>query len=168
MQKDKRINQEIRASKVSVINADWEKMWVMLKDEAILLAEEAWMDLVEVWFQDWVVLTKMMDYWKFLFKQQKNISKSRVVSKKTLKTVKLTYKIEEHDMEVKKNQAIKFSKEWHSLKVILFLRWRERQYEAIALSKMESFVSSLEEYYKPENRIVKIGDSFNVILHPKK
>jgi hypothetical protein len=33
---------------------------------------------------------------------------------------------------------------------------------------MESFVSSLEEYYKPENRIVKIGDSFNVILHPKK
>lgn len=169
MSKDKRINEEIKAYKVKVISESWEQLWVMPIEKALETAEEASLDLVEIWEQDWIVLTKLIDYWKFLFKQQKNISKGKTNSKKTdLKTIKITYKIWEHDLEIRRNQVAKFAKEWHPLKVILQLRWRENQYVAQANEKIESFVNSIEEYYKPDGKITKSWNTFSVMLHLKK
>ena len=62
--------------------------------------------------QDGIVLAKVVDYGKFLFKQQKQQSQSKSNQKKTeLKTMKLTYKIGDHDLEVRKSQAEKWAKE---------------------------------------------------------
>lgn len=169
LQKGKRINEEIRASKLNVIDAQWEQLWIIPIEQALELAEKSWMDLVEISNQNWLILAKIMDYWKFIFKQQKNVSKSRWTSKKAeLKTIRITYKMEKHDMEVKKNIATKFSKECRPLKVVLMLRWRENQYEKVALEKMKDFIALLEEIYKLEGNIAKTGNSFNVLLQPKK
>jgi translation initiation factor IF-3 len=62
--------------------------------------------------QDGVVLAKIVDYGKFLFKQQKQQSQSKGNQKKTeLKTMKLTYKIGDHDLHVRKTQSEKWAKE---------------------------------------------------------
>ena len=168
-QKGKRINEEIRSDKINVISATWEQLWIVSFEKAMQIAAETEMDLVEVSEQDWVVTAKIMDYGKFLFKQQKNISKSKVNSKKSeLKTIRLTYRIWDHDIEIRKNQAIKFAKAGHPLKVTLMLKWRENQYSAAALEKVESFCRSLEEFYKSEWKVTKAWTTFYMMLNPKK
>ena len=84
-----------------------------------------------------------------------------------IKTIKITFKIWEHDLEVKRNQAEKFAKAWHPLKVILQLRWRENQYEKIAFEKIESFIIMLEEFYKIDKKLVKNWSNFFVTMLPK-
>lgn len=70
-------------------------------------------------------------------------------------------------MEVKKNQAEKFSSWWHPLKIVLSLRWRENHYEDIARQKMESFVVMLDEFYKIDNKISKNWNNFIAMMLPK-
>ncbi|EKD66768.1 MAG: hypothetical protein ACD_49C00013G0010 [uncultured bacterium (gcode 4)] len=168
--KDKRINEEIRSHTVNVIGIDWEKLWVMPISKALQIAADANVDLVETWgMNEWVTIVKIMDYWKFLFKQQKNIAKSKSSSKRNeIKTLRLTYKMWDHDLEVRKNQAIKFAKEGHPLKINLMLRWRENHYEKAAVEKIEQFINSLTDIYKLEWKIIKTGTMFNVMLSLKK
>ena len=168
-QKGKRINDDIRSDKINVISPTGEQLWIMSLDKALQVAAETSMDLVEVSEHDGVVLAKIMDYWKFLFKQQKNISKSKSHSKKSeLKTIRLTYKIWDHDLEIRKNQALRFAKDGHPLKITLMLRWRENQYETLAQEKIKEFVEGLGEFYKAEWRIMKTWTTFNVMLNLKK
>lgn len=169
MSKDKRINDEIKAPKVKVISSTWEQLWILPTDKALEIAEWEWMDLVEIGEQDWIMLCKIIDYGKFLFKQQKNIAKSKTNSKKTeLKTIRLTYKIGDHDLEIRRNQIIKFAKDAHPIKVELRLKWRENQYATQAQEKITSFVNSLEEFYKLDWKINKAWNTFYVLMHPKK
>ena len=168
-QKDKNINEQIRADRVNVISSDWEKLWIMPLESALQIAQEREMDVVEIGKQDWIVLVKIIDYGKFLFKQQKNLAKNRVTSKKAeSKGIKLSYRIEKHDLEIKKNQAIKFAQAGHPLKIMLALKWRENHYEAMAMEKMQGFIDSLSEFYKAEWRVMRAGNTFSILLNPKK
>ena len=74
--KAKRTNENIRANKVQVIAESGEQLGIMSLSEAISKASALEMDIVEIGMQGGVVLTKMMDYGKFLFKQQKSQNKS--------------------------------------------------------------------------------------------
>jgi len=106
--KAKRTNENIKADKVQVITESGEQLGIMSLSEAISKAGALDMDIVEIGMQEGIVMTKMMDYGKFLFKQQKSQNKSH--SKKTeVKTIKLTYKIGDHDLLIRKNQAVKFA-----------------------------------------------------------
>lgn len=112
-----------------------------------------------------------MDYGKYLFKQQKQQSHNKNQTKKTeMKTMKLTYKIGDHDLEVRRNQAEKWAKEGNPMKILLQLRGRENQYEDIALEKIQEFVASVDDFYKRDekSKVQKQGNAFNVILYPKK
>lgn len=165
--KAKRINEEIRADKVHVISSEGEPLGTLPLREAIAKAEALEMDLVEIGMQEGVVLAKIMDYGKFQFKQQKTQNKGH--SKKAdIKTIKLTYKIGDHDLEIRKNQAMKFSEAGHPLKIFLSLRGRENRYEDIALAKVNEFVDSLVEVYKADGKVIKAGNNFSILLHPKK
>ena len=95
--------------------------------------------------QDGVPLAKIMDYGKYIFKQQKQQAQNKSNTKKTeLKTMKITYKIGDHDLDVRRKQAEKWAKEGNPMKVFLQLRGRENQYEDIAIEKIEEFIQSLE------------------------
>lgn len=84
--------------------------------------------------------------------------------------MKLTYKIGDHDLEVRRKQAEKWAKEGNPMKIILQLRGRENQYEDIAIEKIDEFVASLESCYKKDanSKLQKQGTGFNIILYPKK
>ena len=168
---EKRINDAIIAREIVVIDETGENLWKMSRDSALNLAGEKDLDLVEVWLQDGIVLAKIVDYGKQLFKQQKQQSQNKGNTKKTeLKTTKLTYKIGDHDMEIRKIQAEKWGKEGHPLKITLQLRGRENQYEDLAIARIEEFIASLESVYKkdPGQKIGKQGSNFTTILYPKK
>ena len=169
-EKNRRINEDILDSKLSVISEDGEPVGIISREEALHLAESKEMDLVEIGKKEGIPLVKIMDYGKFLFKQQKNQAQSRQSSKKAdVKTVKLTYKIGDHDLDIRKNQAVKFGEAGHPLKITLTLRGRENHYETLAATKIKEFINSLSEVYKTaEVKITKTGNNFSVLLYPKK
>jgi translation initiation factor IF-3 len=168
---EKRINENIIARELMVIADSGEPLGRMTRDAALNMAWEQDLDLVEMGMQDGIPLTKIMDYGKHLFKQQKQQSGSKGNNKKTeVKTIKLTYKIGDHDLDVRRIQAEWWAKDGHPMKILLQLRGRENQYEDIAMKKIEEFIISLESVYKkdPAQKIAKQGSNFNITLYPKK
>jgi len=109
-----------------------------------------------------------MDYWKYLYSQKKKQSKNKASSKKaTLKTIRITYKISEHDLEVRHKQAIKFAKANSPLKVTLMLKWREHRFSELAIEKMNEFISLISDIYTLEWRMSRSGSTFSAMFKVK-
>ncbi len=168
-EKHRKINDEIRAHTVQLITDDWENLWEMSLSDARQKATEASLDLMEIW-RNWdIVIVKILDYWKYLYRQKKQDRKNKAKSKAPdLKTIRITFKIGEHDLEIKKKQAEKFAQGQHPLKVTLMLKWRENHYSDIALEKMKKFVDSLEEIYKLDWWIKQNRNTFIAMLKLKR
>jgi translation initiation factor IF-3 len=81
-----------------------------------------------------------------------------------LKTIKITFNISEHDLDVKRRQAFSFAKDWNPIKLILVMKWRENQYSDIAKTKIINFIKTLEEFYKMDNEISKVWNMLTVNL----
>lgn len=161
----KPLNHEIKASQVQVIDEKGENLWEMSLQEAFLKAEEDNLDLMEIGRKDNVAIVKMLNFWKFIYKQKKQEQKQKQKGKvPELKTIRITFRIGEHDLEIRKNQAEKFANEGHPLKVILVMKGRENQYIDIAREKMRNFVISLDWVYKIEKDIVQNGNNLIVNL----
>jgi translation initiation factor IF-3 len=169
LKETKRLNNEIKARRVQLIVDEGGNLWEMSIEEARAKAEEAGLDLMEIWFNAWVSIVKMLDYWKYLYKQKKADQKNKLKSKvPDMKNLRISFKIWDHDLEVRRKQAENFSKDGHPLKISLMLKWRENQYEDIARDKMKSFVASLEAFYKLEWEIKKVWNIFFAQLKPTK
>lgn len=168
-EKKRLLNNEIRASIVQLITDDWENLWEITIEEARSKARSLELDLMEIW-KNWnISIVKLVDYWKFLYRQKKQEQKQKQKSKTPdVKNIRITFKIWEHDLEVKKRQAEKFAEIGHPLKVTLMLRWRENQYVDIASEKIRNFVTSLESFYKLEWEIKKAWNIFIAQLKPIK
>ncbi len=169
MKENKRpLNDEIKASKIKLITDEGEVLWEMSLADAKQKARESALDLMQLGREWELTIVKMLDYGKFLYKQKKQDQKNKQKGKAPdLKTIKITFKIWDHDLEVKKNQAEKFAKDGHPLKAMLVLRWRENHYEDIAKQKMETFVAMLEDFYKIDKKLVRAWSNFIVMLLPK-
>lgn len=168
-EKKRLLNGEIRAKNVQVVTDEGENLWEMTLSEARQKAEELSLDLMEMWKKWDVTIIKMLDYGKFLYRQKKQEQKNKQKWKAPdLKTIRITFKIWEHDLQIRKKQAEKFAAWGHPLKVNLMLRWRENQYGELAAEKMNSFVKSLDEIYKTDGQIKRSGNTFNAMLKPIK
>lgn len=168
-EKKRVLNDEIRATNIQLISESWEVLWEMTLDEARTKASSLNLDLMELWRKWDLTLVKMLDYGKFLYKQKKQDQKNKAKWKTPdLKTIRLTFKISEHDLEVKKNQIEDFAKKWHPLKVSLVMKWRENQYEDIAREKLNKFIAMIESFYKLEWKVSRAGTSLNINLNPIK
>jgi len=161
----KNINSSIKAKNVQLITEEWENLGTMSLREALEKANENWLDLMEIWKKDDVAIVKILDYWKYLYKLKKNEQKNKQRSKTPeLKTIKITFNISDHDLDVKRRQAFSFAKDWNPIKIILTMKWRENQYIDIAKTKILNFAKSLEEFYKLEQDITKTWNMLNVNL----
>ena len=169
--KDKKnaLNDNIRARKVQIITDEGENLGEMPLSEAKVMAKEKELDLMEIW-KNWdVSIVKMLDYWKHLYRVKKQANKQKVQSKTPdLKTIRITFKIWDHDLENRRTQAEKFWKNHHPLKVSLMLKWRENHYTELASEKMNTFVQSLSETYKLEWNVRKNWNTFIAMLKPIK
>lgn len=168
-EKKRLLNDEIRASIVQLVTDEGENLWEMSIDEAREKAKEKELDLMEIWTNGKISIVKLLDYWKFLYRQKKQEQKNKQKSKAPeIKALRITFKIWEHDLNVRKNQAEKFAQNGHPLKVSLMLRWRENQYWDIALEKMKSFTEMLSDFYKLDWEIKKNGNTFMAQFKPTK
>lgn len=163
----KRINEQIVASQIQVISETGEQIGVMSLHEALNKAREADLDLVEVAQNGGISIAKIIDWKKHLFEEKKQKKKQQAAQKKTeVKTLRLSYAISEHDMDVRRNQAEKFHKEGHILRLELQLRGREMRFQDTARSKLQYFTDSVAQIYRPDGPIKFLGRRFILQLHP--
>lgn len=139
-----RVNNQIRASKVRVIDIDGKQKGVMLLQEALQIARERGLDLVQVTEKVEPPVCKIVDYGKYLYSLQKKEKKSRKKAGQ-LKGIRLSFGISDHDLKIRVKQAEKFLKKGNKVKVDLILRGREKALGDFAKEKVEKFIEMLKE-----------------------
>lgn len=121
-----RINDEIRVKEIRVVSADGEQLGIMLVRDAIRIAQEKELDLVEVAPTAKPPVCRIMDYGKYRYEQSKREREARKKQKIIeIKEIRMTPKIEEHDFQVKVKAAQKFLKDGDKVKAMIRFRGRE-------------------------------------------
>jgi len=139
-----RINHFIRLPEVQLIDENGKPQGVVPTWQALKQAQEAGLDLVEVNPAVRPPIAKIMDFGQFQYKQQKLLRAQKVKAKKVeIKGIRISFKIGEHDKEVRLRQAAKFLDEGHKVRVEMVLRGRERAHMDIAQQGMMKFVNGL-------------------------
>lgn len=158
----------IRISPIRLIGKDNEQIGVIETHEAIRMAEDAGLDLVEVVSDSRPPVCKIMDYGKHKYELSKRKQPS---SKGTeLKEIRLgrSIKIDPHDIEIRSGQARRFLMEGHKVQVIQRFRGREMAHKDLGLDNLRVFYESLEDICKVEQTPRPFGRQFNMLLAPDK
>ncbi len=145
-----KINKQIRATELRVIDESGDNRGVMTLSEALNLAEEMGVDLIEVNSKTNPPLVKLMEYGKYQYEQKKKAQKARTSSKTTeTKSIQIKIGTGDHDLELKAKTASKWLREGHRIKVELFLRGRSKgMEEAFLRERLDRVLHFITEHYK--------------------
>lgn len=162
-----RVNREIRVPKVRLISQTGEQVGVLSTYEAMKLAEEANMDLVEIVSTSNPPVCKIMDYGKFRYDQTKRAKESKKATHQIkVKEVKLKPNIDENDLQTKLRHAKEFITKGFKVKVTLMFRGREMEHTQIGHKLVERFCADMEEIATPESTAQQMGRILTVVLAP--
>ena len=143
LQKRIYINNQIRAKDVRLIDEAGKQVGVVPFLEALRLAQERGLDLIQVTERLEPPVCKLGDYGKYLYQQGKKEKETKKQTGGGLKEIRLTYTISDHDLETRANQAEKFLKKGNRVRVTLRLRGRQNALEGYAREKIEKFMETL-------------------------
>jgi len=166
--KELQINEEIRDKEVRLIDAEGEQLGVVSGKDAQQMAIDKNLDLVKIAPTAKPPVCRIMDYGKYKYEQAKREKEAKKNQKVVnVKEIRLSPNIEEHDMQVKANQAIKFLKAGDKVKVTL--RFRGRQLANIGLGQrvMDAFKEMLSEAGNVEKAAKMEGRQLIMFIAPK-
>lgn len=163
-----RINGDIRAREVRVVDVNGEQLGIMSPREAQRIAAERELDLVEVAPNARPPVCRIMDYGKYKYEQSKREKlakkKQRVIN---VKEVRMSPKIDEHDFQVKLRSTEKFLKAGDKVKVVVRFRGREIVHADLAKEKLTDLANRVKDFGEIE-RVPKLeGRNMIMILLPK-
>jgi translation initiation factor IF-3 len=163
-----RINRQIRISPVRVIGPGGEQLGVLAVDEALAIAVEKGLDLVEVAPMARPPVVKIMDYGKFKFEEAKA---ARAAKKKQhvihLKEIKVRPGIEEHDFEFKARHGREFLGEGNKVKVTMMFRGRQIAHIELGRAVLDRFATQLADIGKVEQEAKLEGRNMVMVMGPK-
>ncbi|WP_073019842.1 translation initiation factor IF-3 [Clostridium intestinale] len=163
------VNEEIRDREIRVIADDGEQLGVIATKEALRIAEEKELDLVMISPGAKPPVCKIMDYGKFIYEQSKKDKEAKKKQKViNLKEIRVSPKIEEHDVLIKSNNARKFLEEGDKVKITVRFRGREAEYSHVGRKILDNFYSRLEDLCVIEKAAKLEGRNMIMILAPKK
>lgn len=118
-------------------------------EQALSLAQSKNLDLVEITSNTNPVVTRICDYGKFLYQQEKEERKKRMKERSDeMKHVRLGFNIGKHDMEVKAKQIEEFLEDGLKIQIELILRGREKSHKDLAEKKLKEFLTFINHPYK--------------------
>lgn len=151
-----------------LIGVDGEQVDILTLRDALALAEEQSLDLVEVNPLAKPPVCKLLDYGKYRYEQSKKEREARANRTTiTIKEVKFRPKIDQHDYETKKNTAVRLLKEGDKVKVTLTFKGREVVYKIQGVEKMNQMAEELAEIAVIERPPKVEGKNVTMILAPK-
>ncbi len=166
--KDYSVNEEIRAKEVRLIGAEGEQIGIVALKEALKLAEEKNLDLVNIAPTATPPVCRIMNFSKFRYEQGKKEKEARKKQKViNVKEVRLTPNIEENDFQTKLRNAIKFLNAGDKVKCAVRFRGREITHQSIGEKILERIAKETEEISIVERRPKLEGRNMIMILAPK-
>jgi translation initiation factor IF-3 len=164
-----RTNERIRAREVRVIDDEGKQIGILQPFEALRLAREKNLDLVEVSPTAQPPVCRIMDFGKYLYEQDK---KERAAKKHqkviTVKEVKFKINVDEHDYEFKKNHVIRFLEDGDKVKATIFFRGREMTHTNLGRQILDRLIKDIGDKGIVEFRPRMEGNTLHAILAPKK
>ncbi|AOV17189.1 translation initiation factor IF-3 [Acidihalobacter aeolianus] len=168
-QKNVRLNGEIAVRQVRLIDAEGENRGVVSIDEALRLASEAELDLVEIVPNADPPVCRVMDYGKFKFEQSKKAAQARKKQKQVqVKEVKFRPGTEEGDYQVKLRNLMRFLEEGDKAKITIRFRGREMAHQERGMQLLTRVEGDLEALASVEQRPKMEGRQMVMVLAPKK
>ena len=163
------VNDNIKFSKVRLIDAEGNMVGVVPIDDALKAADEADLDLVCISANPDNPVCRIMDYGKYLFEQSKREKEAKKKQKETeLKEVGMKLTTDTHDIEVKQKMVIRFLKNGDRVKVKIRFRGREMAYQQQGYQVMENFMEGIAEYGQVDKQPKVEGRDMVMFVVPKK
>ncbi|MBP2652330.1 MAG: infC [Firmicutes bacterium] len=163
-----RINEEIRAREVRIVAADNEQLGIMQLRDALRLATEQNLDLVEVAPLARPPVCRIMDFGKFRYEQQKREKEAKKKQKVvTVKEVKVRPNIEDHDFNVKLKNAERFLLDGDKVKATVMFRGRELSHPELGKKVLVKMAAELKDIANVERDAKLEGKNMIMILSAK-
>ncbi len=163
------MNEDIRDREVRVIDADGEMLGIMTSKDAQSLAVTKNLDLVKIVPNAVPPVCKIMDYGKCMFEQGKKEKEAKKNQKiVSLKEVRLSATIDQHDFDVKVKNAAKFLKDGDKVKVSIRFRGREMKYTVAGKEVLEKFAVAVNDVGVAEKQPKLEGKNMMMVLNPNK
>jgi translation initiation factor IF-3 len=165
--KEQRINEMIQVREVRLIDSEGQQRGIMPTAEALGLAREAELDLVEVSPNANPPVCKLLDYGKYKFELEKKLRESKKKQKQVkLKEIRMQPKIEEHDLNFKTKHIKEFLSEGFKVKVTIRFRGRELAHTELGRKVLERVMDMLEDTYVLEKAPQMEGRMMSMFISP--
>ena len=166
--KDLRINEQIRVREVRLIQDGGERQGIMATLEALEIARELGLDLVEVAPQAVPPVVKILDYGKFKFENEKKVRDSKKKQKLLkLKEIRMQPKIDEHDLDFKSKHVKEFLADGNKVKVTVRFRGRELAHTELGHDVLKDVLARIEGEYIMDKPPAMEGRFMSMVLSPK-
>ncbi|MCW4572948.1 translation initiation factor IF-3 [Venenivibrio stagnispumantis] len=163
-----RINREIRAREVRLIDENGQNLGIVPLEEALRKAEEKGLDLVEISPNANPPVCKIMDYGKYRFEQKKKEKEAKKKQKvQVVKEIKFRVNIENHDYQTKIKHIREFIQEGDKVKIWIWFRGRENIHPEIGEKLANKIIEDLSDIAMVEKPPVKEGRNMLFTLVPK-
>jgi translation initiation factor IF-3 len=162
-----RVNGKIRAREVRVIGPDNKQLGVMPLNDALSLARQHGVDLVEIAASATPPVCRVVDYGKYRYEQAKKDKESKKHQHATtVKEIQLSPRIDAHDLGVKVTHAVDFLCEDMKVKVVLKFRGREMAHTEFGFQVIQKFLVEVAPYGHPDFQPKLVGRSITLMISP--
>ncbi|MSQ81686.1 MAG: translation initiation factor IF-3 [Myxococcales bacterium] len=167
--REPRVNHRIRVPEVRLVGLEGEQLGVVAIEDAMRMAQEASVDLVEVAATARPPVCKLMDYGKFKYLQKKKTAEAkRSATHIEVKEVKFRPKTDDHDFQTKMNQARRFLQDGDRVKVTVMFRGREIAYARTQQERLMEIATALAEVSQVDVMPKVEGRNMSMMLNPKR
>lgn len=159
------VNEKIKAPEIRLIYN--ETATVMTVADALKLAREEGLDLIEVSPKANPPVCKLMDFSQFRYQKEKEAKKQRAAQKEIeIKGIRLSVRIGENDLEVRRNQAVKFLEKGQKVRIEMILRGREKAYRERAQEITDQFIAMLRQNFdiRIESPLKSVGNRIHTLI----
>ena len=164
-----RLNQSIKTPEVRLIGVEGENLGIVKIEDALVIAKEADLDLVEVTPNVKPPVCKVMNYGKFRFEQNKKAQQAKKKQKQQqVKEIKLRPGTEENDYQTKLNNIKRFITDGDKAKITIRFRGRELAHKEIGMKQVERIEKDLEDIAEVEQRAKFEGRQIVMVIAPRK
>lgn len=166
IKKKPRINQAIRAEEVRLIDESGTQVGVVPLSQALAIARERDLDVVEVAPQAVPPVCRLMDYGKYIYERAKREKEARKAQRVEIKEIRLRPKTGHHDRNLKVKRIRDFLTKGHKVKVRVLFRGRERSHPEIGRDMLQRLAEELQDMASVEHHPRMDGRSMLMILSP--
>jgi translation initiation factor IF-3 len=166
-QRKQKINEEITAPELRVVDSRGTPLGILSKKEALRVAQEQNLDLVEIAPQATPPVAKIIDYGKFIYEQQKREKTQKKAQKHSeLKEIRFKAGTDTHDFDFKTRHAREFLLEGHKVKATVMFRGREIMHQEIGQKMLQRFMDALADVSKVDQAMKQEGRFLSLTLAP--